>query len=137
MIFSATETNFLGEFSKPNAERPRNRVPDLLFGARVLEVLEPQVVDRASMEPSLAHNPQLTYSQDGLDESVGTSFVSEDIRELEREIEEMHFQPDVEIAETPRRIYPSLGSIKRMSDKFTPKKQLFRPTAPAENETPG
>ncbi|XP_011502644.1 PREDICTED: anillin-like protein 1 [Ceratosolen solmsi marchali] len=129
------------EFEEMNGQL-QHRGPDLFFGARVLEILEPEVVkvERVSAEPRVSNRRRasdMTFIQEtfkGLqlenpDESLTTSLMSEDMKELDREMEKLDFQSnDVSqqsqqsqqiIVETPKRMYPNLSLVKRMSNNFS------------------
>ncbi|XP_001601636.1 uncharacterized protein LOC100117378 [Nasonia vitripennis] len=152
--------SFDEEFECGNAELQLQGA-DVFFGARVLEILEPEVVNverkssvgpmtsaaarrRASDMAMIQDNlreMQLQEESPEINDSTSMSFGSEDIRDIDREIDKLQLElgvldyeeqksPPV-IGETPKsKIYPSLDLVRRMSDNFTPKK-LFH-TSPTE-----
>jgi hypothetical protein len=138
----------------------QHRGPDLFFGARVLEILEPEVVkvERMSIEPRVSNRRRasdMTFIQETFkgiqlenpDESVATSLVSEDLKDLDREIEKLDFQPSEAvhqsqqsqqiIAETPKRMYPNLSFVKRMSNNFSPNNLYYANDTEKMDNTPG
>lgn len=159
------------EFERGNAELQRQGA-DVFFGARVLEILEPEVVNverkssigpmtsaaarrRASEMALIQENfreMRLDNADPAIDESMTISFASEDIRDIDREIDKLQLQPDVldyvkkqesqpMIGETPKaKIYPNIDLVRRMSDNFNSPKKLFHASAvPTErtNESTG
>ncbi|OXU31558.1 hypothetical protein TSAR_007398 [Trichomalopsis sarcophagae] len=157
--FVSESRSFDEEFESGNAEL-QLKGADVFFGARVLEILEPEVVNverKSSVGPMTStaarrHASDMAMIEDNfqemqLEEEIQeidnsmSMFGSEDIRDIDQEIDKLQLElgvldheeqnsPPV-IGETPKsKIYPSIDLVRKMSDKFTPKK-LFHTSATA------